>query len=110
MYPAVELLTGLLFPGVLFRFGLTGIAFKWAIFLGLACCSDNHGPSREHSAGLGEFFGVGVGLLFSFFTKPRMDRIMDCKSLVFDFPPPQPVLSFVDAFLGALVGSGLLWW
>jgi len=27
----------------------------------------------------------------------------------FDFPPPQPALSFVDAVLGALVGSGLLW-
>ena len=28
---------------------------------------------------------------------------------IFDFPPPRAALSIVDALLGALVGSGLLW-
>ena len=28
---------------------------------------------------------------------------------MFDFPPPQPVISLVDARLGAAVGGGLLW-
>ena len=28
---------------------------------------------------------------------------------MFDFPPPRPVISLVDALLGSLVGAGLLW-
>ena len=34
---------------------------------------------------------------------------MDLANHIFDFPPPLPVLSVVDALLGAVVGSGLLW-
>jgi leader peptidase (prepilin peptidase)/N-methyltransferase len=55
------------------------------------------------------FFGLGAGLLLSFFTKPVDGTALWITRHWFDFPPPQPVLSFVDALLGAVAGSGLLW-
>ena len=78
-------------------------------FFGPACRADDHGPARAHSAGLGQFFGVGAGLLFSFFTRPMDGTAAWIANRWFDFPPPQPALSFADAVLGAAVGSGMLW-
>ncbi len=53
--------------------------------------------------------GVILGLLLSFFTRPIDGSALWLANRVFEFPPPGPVLSFVDAILGAVVGAGLLW-
>ncbi len=50
-----------------------------------------------------------VGLLFSFFTKSMDGTALWIARRWFDFPPPQMALSFADAAIGALAGSGLLW-
>jgi leader peptidase (prepilin peptidase)/N-methyltransferase len=109
MYPAVELLTGLLFVACYFAFGLTVDALKWAIFSALLVVLTITDLRERILPDVVNFFGVGVGLLFSFFTKPTDGTALWIANRLFDFPPPQPVLSFADAVLGAAVGSGLLW-
>jgi leader peptidase (prepilin peptidase)/N-methyltransferase len=109
MYPAVELVTGLLFVACYFAFGLTVDALKWAIFSALLVVLMVTDLRERILPDVVNFFGVGVGLLFSFFTKPTDGTALWIANRLFDFPPPQPVLSFADAVLGAAVGSGLLW-
>jgi leader peptidase (prepilin peptidase)/N-methyltransferase len=50
-----------------------------------------------------------VGLLLSLFTTQVDGTALWLANRWFDFPPPQMALSFVDAVLGAIAGSGLLW-
>ncbi|MBZ5698137.1 MAG: prepilin peptidase [Acidobacteriia bacterium] len=109
MYPAVELLTGLLFMACYFVFGLTLESLKWAIFAAMLVVLTITDLRERILPDAVNFFGLGVGLLFSFFTKPLDGSALWIANRWFDFPPPQPVLSFVDAILGAVAGSGLLW-
>jgi len=109
MYPAVELLTGLLFLACYYAFGLTVDALKWAVFAALLVDLTITDLRERILPDVVNFFGLGVGLLFSFFTKPTDGTALWLANRWFDFPPPQPVLSFVDAILGAVAGSGLLW-
>ena len=55
------------------------------------------------------FTGLAIGLIFSLFTKPTDGTALWIANHLFDYPPPSPVLSLVDAILGAAVGGGLLW-
>ena len=55
------------------------------------------------------FFGVIVGLIFSLFTKSLDGTALWLAHRYFEFPPPEAALSFADAAIGALAGSGLLW-
>jgi len=55
------------------------------------------------------FAGLGIGFALSFFTRPVDGTAAWLASRLFDFPPPNPALSFTDALLGAAAGSGLLW-
>jgi leader peptidase (prepilin peptidase)/N-methyltransferase len=109
MYPAVELLTGLLFVACVFVFGVTVDALKWATFSALLVVLTITDLRERILPDVVNFFGVGAGLLFSLFTKPVDGTALWIANHWFDFPPPQPALSFVDAVLGAVVGSGLLW-
>jgi leader peptidase (prepilin peptidase)/N-methyltransferase len=109
MYPAVELLTGLLFLACYYAFGMTVDALKWAVFAALLVDLTITDLRERILPDVVNFFGLGVGLLFSFFTTPMDGTAMWIANRWFDFPPPQPVLSFVDALFGAAVGSGLLW-
>ena len=109
MYPAVELLTGLLFLACYFAFGLTVDALKWATFSALLVVLTITDLRERILPDVVNLFGVIAGLLFSFFTKPTDGTAQWIANRWFDFPPPQPVLSFADAVLGAVVGSGLLW-
>jgi leader peptidase (prepilin peptidase)/N-methyltransferase len=109
MYPAVELLAGLLFLACYFVFGLTVDALKWAVFAALLVVLTITDLRERILPDEVNFFGLGVGLLFSFFTKPIDGTALWLANRWFDFPPPQPVLSFVDSILGAAAGSGLLW-
>ena len=109
MYPSVELLTGLLFMACYFAFGLTLESLKWAIFAAMLVVLAITDLRERILPDAVNFFGLGAGLLFSFFTKPLDGTALWIASRWFDFPPPQPVLSFADAILGAVAGSGLLW-
>ncbi len=109
LYPAVELLTGLLFLGCYLAFGLTVEAAKWAVFSALLVVLTITDLRERLLPDPVNFFGLGAGLLFSFFTTPVDGAAAWIANRWFAFPPPQPVLSFADALLGAAAGSGLLW-
>ena len=109
MYPIVELLTGLLFLACFYAFGLTPEALKWAAFAAIMVVLVFTDLRERILPDVVNFTGFAIALAFSFFTKPIDGTALWIANRVFDFPPPAPVLSFVDAILGAAVGSGLLW-
>jgi leader peptidase (prepilin peptidase)/N-methyltransferase len=55
------------------------------------------------------FTGLGIGLVLSLFVRPFDGTALWLSDRLFAYPPPAPVLSLVDAVLGAAVGSGILW-
>jgi leader peptidase (prepilin peptidase)/N-methyltransferase len=109
MYPAVELLTALLFLVCYLLFGLTVDALKWAVFASLLVVLTITDLRERILPDEVNFFGLGAGLLFSLFTRSLDGTALWMANRWFDFPPPQPALSFADAAFGALAGSGLLW-
>jgi leader peptidase (prepilin peptidase)/N-methyltransferase len=109
MYPAVELLTGLLFLACYFAFGPTVDAVKWAVFAAVLVVLTITDLRERILPDEVNFFGLGAGLLFSLFTRPIDGTALWIARRWFDFPPPQPILSFADSVLGAVAGSGLLW-
>jgi leader peptidase (prepilin peptidase)/N-methyltransferase len=109
MYPVVELLTGLLFLACFYAFGLTPEALKWAAFAAIMVVLVFTDLRERILPDVVNFTGFGIGLAFSFVTKPIDGTALWIANHMFDFPPPAPVLSFVDAILGAALGSGLLW-
>ena len=109
MYPVVELLTGLLFLGCYEAFGLSVEALKWAVFSAIMVVLVFTDLRERILPDVVNFTGFGLGLVLSFFTTPVDGTAMALAKRIFEFPPPAPVLSFVDALLGAAAGSGLLW-
>lgn len=109
MYPLVELLTGLLFLACYFIFGPTVEALKWAVFSALLIVLTVTDLRERILPDEVNFFGLGAGLVLSFFTSSLDGTALWLSRRWFDFPPPAAALSFADAALGALAGSGLLW-
>jgi leader peptidase (prepilin peptidase)/N-methyltransferase len=115
MYPVVELLTGILFLAIYLWIspGLEAsrwIAFaKWAVFAALLVVLTITDIRERILPDKVNFLGFGVALLFSPFLPPIDGTAGWLSRRLFDFPPPLPVLSLIDALLGAAVASGLLW-
>ena len=109
LYPAVELLTGLLFAACAWAFGPTMEALKWAVFSALLIVLTITDVRERILPDTVNFFGFGAGLVLSFFTPPVDGSALWLSHRLFDFPPPAPVLSFSDAIWGAAAGSALLW-
>jgi len=109
MYPLVELLTGILFWGCFFAFGLTLEALKWAVFSALMVVLVFTDLRERILPDVVNYSGFALGLALSLVTKPTDGAALWLANRFFDFPPPAPALSFVDALLGAALGSGLLW-
>jgi leader peptidase (prepilin peptidase) / N-methyltransferase len=109
IYPLVELLTALLFLGCFLAFGLSLEALKWAIFSAVMIVLVFTDLRERILPDVVNFTGLGLGLALCIFTRPSDGTALWLANRIFDFPPPQPVLSLVDALLGAFLGSGLLW-
>jgi len=109
MYPAVELLTGLLFIACYEAFGLSAEALKWAAFAAIMIVLVFTDLRERLLPDVVNYTGFGLGLVLSLFTKPSDGTALWLSNRVFDFPPPVPVVSFTDAVIGAASGSGLLW-
>lgn len=109
MYPLVELLTGLLFLACYLAFGPTVEAAKWCAFSAITIVLVFTDLRERILPDAVNFAGLGLGVAFSFFVKPTDGSALWLANRMFEFPPPEPALSFVDAILGALVGGGLLW-
>jgi leader peptidase (prepilin peptidase)/N-methyltransferase len=109
MYPMVELATGLLFLACYRVFGPDAEALKWAIFAALLIVLTITDLRQRILPDKVNFIGLGLGLLLSLFTHPVDGTAMWLANRLFDYPPPEAVLSFADALIGAGVASGLLW-
>lgn len=109
MYPVVELLTALLFLACFLAFGATLEAAKWAAFSAITIVLVFTDLLERLLPDVVNYTGLGLGLVFSLVTKPIDGTAHWLANRMFDFPPPSPVLSFVDAIIGAAAGSGLLW-
>jgi leader peptidase (prepilin peptidase)/N-methyltransferase len=109
LYPAVELLTGLLFLVCYLAFGLSIEALKWSVFAALLVVLTVTDFRERILPDKVNFSGLGMGLLLSFFTQPFDGTAAWLSGHLFAFPPPAPALSFADALLGAAGASGLLW-
>jgi leader peptidase (prepilin peptidase)/N-methyltransferase len=109
MYPLVELLTGLLFFACYYVFGLTVEALQWMLFSALMIVLVFTDLRERLLPDVVNYTGFALGLLFSFFVEPTDGTARWLGNRMFEFAPPAPVLSFVDALLGAAVGSALLW-
>ncbi|HEY6441990.1 MAG TPA: prepilin peptidase [Candidatus Acidoferrales bacterium] len=109
MYPLVELLTALLFVGCYMAFGLTAEALKWAIFSALVIVLVFTDLRERILPDVVNYTGFALGLALSFLTLPTDGTALWLANRIFDFPPPAPMISFLDALLGAALGGGLLW-
>jgi leader peptidase (prepilin peptidase)/N-methyltransferase len=109
MYPAVELLTALLFWTCYDAFGPTTEALKWAIFSALMVVLVFTDIRERILPDVVNYSGFAAGLLLSLVTKSADGSALWLSNRMFDFPPPVPALSLADALLGAALGSGLLW-
>ncbi|HUK52351.1 MAG TPA: prepilin peptidase [Candidatus Binatia bacterium] len=109
LYPAVELLTGVLFAACALAFGPTPAALKWAMFcallvvLAITDLRERILPDKVNLTGAVLGLGWSVALPLDDGTAHWLS------SLLFSFPPPGRALSVVDALLGAAAGAGILW-
>ncbi|MFZ3216101.1 MAG: prepilin peptidase [Candidatus Acidiferrales bacterium] len=109
MYPLVELLTGLLFLGCYYVFGIGVETAKWAAFSAIMIVLVFTDLRERILPDVVNFTGLGIGLVFSLFVKSADGTALWAANHLFDYPPPWPVLSLADALFGAAVGGGLLW-
>jgi leader peptidase (prepilin peptidase) / N-methyltransferase len=109
LYPLVELLTALLFFACFRESGLTLETLKWCAFSALMIVLVFTDLRERILPDAVNYTGFAVGLAFSFVSTPTDGTAHWLASRMFDFPPPAPVLSFVDAILGAAGGAALLW-
>ena len=108
-YPAVELLTGLLFVACYLAFGLSFEALKWAVFAALLVVLTVTDLRERILPDVVNFTGLGLGLLLSLVTPPVDGSAGWLAGRLLGLSPPQPVLSLADALIGAAAASGLLW-
>lgn len=109
MYPAVELLAGVLFLACYETFGLTTEALKWAVFSAIMIVLVFTDLRERVLPDAVNYSGLALGLALSLFTKPSDGTAAWLANRMFEFPPPAPVVSLADALFGAAIGSGLLW-
>jgi leader peptidase (prepilin peptidase)/N-methyltransferase len=109
LYPAVELLNGLLFLACYETFGLTTEALKWAVFSAIMIVLVSTDLRERVLPDAVNYTGLGLGIALSLFTKPSDGTALWLANRLFDFPPPAPVVSLADALFGAAIGSSLLW-
>jgi leader peptidase (prepilin peptidase)/N-methyltransferase len=109
LYPAVELLTGLLFVACYAAFGPSLEALKWIVFTALMVVLTITDARERILPDVVNFTGLGLGLALSLLTKPSDGTALWLSNRLFAFPPPEPAISLADALLGAGVASGLLW-
>jgi leader peptidase (prepilin peptidase) / N-methyltransferase len=109
MYPAVELITGLLFLLCYKIFGQSLDTVRWAAFSAVIVVLTATDIRERILPNAVNLVGFVIGLLFSLFLVPIDGASLWLSDHIFDFPPPRPALSFADGLLGAAVGAGLLW-
>ena len=109
MYPAIELLTGLLFAASYAAFGLTIPTFKWILFSCLMVVLAVTDYRTRLLPDAVTWPGFGMGLVFSAVAPPRDGAAQWIVTRVWQGHVPQTALGVLDALLGAAFGSLILW-
>ena len=109
MYPSIEFLTGVLFVVCYLLFGESLATAKWCVLSALLVVLTATDIRERILPDVVNLTGFIMALLFSLFMAPTDGASLWLSNLMFEFPPPRPVLSIVDALMGAAVGAGLLW-
>jgi leader peptidase (prepilin peptidase)/N-methyltransferase len=109
LYPAVELLTAVLFLWCFWTFGLSAETIKWCVFSAIMIVLIFTDLRELMLPDMVNFFGFGAGLVLSLFVRPEDGTSRWIARALFHSLPPWPVISLLDALLGAAAGSGLLW-
>jgi len=109
MYPAVELLTAVLFWICYHAFGLSLEALKWGVFSAIMVVLVFTDLRERILPDVVNYTGLVLGLAFSLFVEPADGTARWVAGRMFQFPPPAPVISLADALIGAAIGGGLLW-
>lgn len=109
MYPTIELVTALIFVACYQSFGLSLASAKW-LFLSCILLVLIVTDYRERILpDAVNWFGVGIGLVFSIFVPPvdGIARMLLSRKTAMALPPWS--IGLFDALLGALLCGGLLW-
>ncbi|MHB8640846.1 MAG: prepilin peptidase [Candidatus Acidiferrales bacterium] len=109
IYPAVELLSGLLFFACYMVYGNSAETVKWAAFSAILVVLIFTDWRERLLPDTVNFAGLAIGLIISFFVRPEDGTALWIANRLFEFPPPAPIISFADALIGAAVGGGVLW-
>lgn len=109
VYPAVELLTAILFLACYLVFGNSILTVKWAAFSAILVVLIFTDWRERILPDVVNFTGLGIALAISFFVRPEDGTAAWLANRMFDFPPPAAMISFADAVIGAAVGGGMLW-
>jgi leader peptidase (prepilin peptidase) / N-methyltransferase len=109
MYPLIELATGLLFVACCVEFGATQTTVKWLFFTCLVIVLAITDLRVRLLPDLVNWPGLAVGFFFSAWVPPHDGTSFWLSVTFFHRLPPVWALGLVDAALGALFGSMLLW-
>ena len=108
VYPAVELLTGLLFLACYAVFGNSVEGVKWAAFASVIIILIFTDINERTLPDAVNAFGFGLGIVFSLTAVFVPGPALTLGQALFSYPPPERALSFVNSLAGAAVGSGTL--
>jgi leader peptidase (prepilin peptidase)/N-methyltransferase len=108
-YPLVELLTGLLFVACYLSFGLSLVTAKWMVFTGLILVLTVTDLRVRLLPDAVNFFGMGLGLAFALRVPPQDELVQQIVCRTTSLSPASPIVGVLDALIGALFGSLLLW-
>lgn len=111
MYPIIEFLTGAIFVLTFYEFGLTFFTLKWLLFSCLIIVLTVTDLRVRLLPDAVTFPGLVVGLLLALRISIWDDTAGMLYIRTFRKLPPSPALTFniLNAVLGALLGSMLLW-
>jgi leader peptidase (prepilin peptidase) / N-methyltransferase len=109
MYPLVELTTGLLFVACYLEFGLTQAGVKWLFFTCLIIVLTITDLRVRMLPDLVNWPGFAAGLFFSAIVPPNDSSVATLCAVLLRRIPPRALLGVLDALLGAVFGSFLLW-
>lgn len=109
VYPAVELLTGLLFVACYANFGLSLATFKWIAFTCLIIVLTVTDYLVRLLPDAVNFFGIGLGLAFALRVPPEDEFVRELLWRFFSLRDTSPLAGLLNAIAGGLFGSLLLW-
>ena len=109
MYPAVELLTGLVFVACYLQFGVTVALFKWLFFTGLMLVLAVTDLRARLLPDAVTWPGFGMGLVFSAAVPPQDGTALWLLQNFGRVRLPEMAMGVADGMVGAAFGSLLLW-